>query len=108
MLDVKNILLSQDELERCMEFSQRSAPNQQAIEFGQRSTKARGTREIARDNLIGKIAEVAFSKMMRKTTALMCRWISTIIRADNGTTRMPLSMDSELMLREPEKADTGC
>lgn len=64
MLDVKNILLSQEELERCVEFSLRSAPNQQAVEFGQRSTKARGTREIARDNLIGKIAEAAFSKMM--------------------------------------------
>lgn len=66
MIDVKNILLSQDELARCMEFSQRSAPNQQAIEFGQRSTKARGTHEIARDNLIGKIAEVAFSKIMKE------------------------------------------
>ena len=66
MLDVKNIQLSQDELARCIEFSQRSAPNQQAIEFGQRSTKARSTREIARDNLIGKIAEVAFSKMMKE------------------------------------------
>ena len=51
---------------RCIEFSQRSAPNQQAIEFGQHSTKARSTREIARDNLIGKIAEVAFSKMMKE------------------------------------------
>lgn len=66
MLDVKNIRLSQDELARCIEFSQKSAPNQQAIEFGQRSTKARSTREIARDNLIGKIAEVAFSKMMKE------------------------------------------
>ena len=66
MLDVKNIRLSQAELVRCIEFSRKSAPNQQAIEFGQRTTKARGTREIARDNLIGKIAEVAFSKMMKE------------------------------------------
>lgn len=66
MLNVKNIQLSQDELTRCMEFSQRSAPNQQAVEFGQQSTLARSTREIARDNLIGKIAEVAFSKMMKE------------------------------------------
>lgn len=66
MIDVKNIRLSQDELARCIEFSQRSAPNQQAIEFGQRSTKARSNYEIARDNLIGKIAEVAFSKMMKE------------------------------------------
>lgn len=65
-MDVKKIRLTEDELDRCMEFSNRSAPNQQDIEFGQRSTKARSTREIARDNLIGKIAEVAFSKMMKE------------------------------------------
>ena len=66
MLNVKNIRLSQDELDRCIEFAQKSAPNQQAIEFGQRTTKPRGTCEIARDNLIGEIAEVAFSKMMKE------------------------------------------
>lgn len=66
MLDVKNIRLSQEELDRCIEFAKKSAPNQQAIEFGQRTTKPRGTNEIARDNLIGKIAEVAFSKMMKE------------------------------------------
>lgn len=66
MLNVKNIRLSHDELVRCIEFAQKSAPNQQAIEFGQRTTKPRSTREIARDNLIGKIAEVAFSKMMKE------------------------------------------
>ena len=66
MLNVKNIHLSQDELTQCIEFSQKSAANQQAVEFGQKSTKARSTSEIARDNLIGKIAEVAFSKMMKE------------------------------------------
>ena len=66
MLNVKNIRLTDDELKRCIEFSRTSAPNQQAIEFGQRTTQARGTGEIARDNLIGKIAEVAFSKMMKE------------------------------------------
>ena len=65
-MDVKKIQLSDQELNRCIEFSQKSAPNQQAIEFGQQTTKARGTHEIARDNLIGKIAEVAFSKMMKE------------------------------------------
>lgn len=44
----------------------RSASSQQAIEFGQHTTKARSVKEIARDNLIGKIAEVAFSKMMKE------------------------------------------
>ena len=70
MLDVKNIRLSQEELDRCIEFSKKSAPNQQAIEFGQRTTKPRGTNEIARDNLIGKIAEVAFSKMMKENYSI--------------------------------------
>lgn len=54
------------ELERCIEFSKNSAMNQQSIEFGQHDTKARGISEIARDNLIGKIAEVAFSTMMKE------------------------------------------
>lgn len=66
MVDVKNIVLSNDELIKCETFARTSAPNQQAIEFGQRTTKARDSKEIARDNLIGKIAEVAFSKMMKE------------------------------------------
>lgn len=33
-MDVKKIQLSDQELNRCIEFSQKSAPNQQAIEFG--------------------------------------------------------------------------
>ena len=55
---------------RCVEFSKRSAPNQQAIEFGQHTTKACSESEIARDNLIGKIAEVAFSKMMKENYSI--------------------------------------
>ena len=66
MLNVKDIRLTEEELAKCINFSSTSAPNQQAIEFGQRTTAARSSREIARDNLIGKIAEVAFSKMMRE------------------------------------------
>lgn len=66
MIDVFNIVLTDDELDKCREFSQISAASQQAIEFGQHTTKARSKSEIARDNLIGKIAEVAFSKMMKE------------------------------------------
>ena len=66
MIDVNNICLTGFELEKCREFSHISARSQQAIEFGQRTTKARSVDEIARDNLIGKIAEVAFSKMMKE------------------------------------------
>lgn len=64
MIDEKNIVLSEEEIDQCIEFSQRCALNQQAIEFGQKTTKARHTSEIARDNLIGKIAEVGFSKLL--------------------------------------------
>ena len=66
MVNVKHIALTSEQLEKCREFSKRSASSQQAIEFGQRTTKARSVKEIARDNLIGKIAEVAFSKMMKE------------------------------------------
>ncbi len=64
MINPKNITLSPEEMERCISFSNTSAKSQQAIEFGQKTTKARGVAEIARDNLIGKIAEVAFAKVM--------------------------------------------
>lgn len=66
MIDVLNFSLTDDELECCKEFSRVSAASQQAIEFGQYTTEARSEKEIARDNLIGKIAEVAFSKMMKE------------------------------------------
>jgi len=66
MIDVRNIFLTAEEMQRCRQFSKTSAVSQQAIEFGQHTTKARSEREIARDNLIGKIAEVAFSKMMKE------------------------------------------
>jgi hypothetical protein len=66
VLNVKNIVLTQQELQQCMEFSSKSAPTQQSIEFGQITTKARSTSEIARDNLIGKIAEIAFAKMLKE------------------------------------------
>lgn len=66
VIDVFNIVLTNAEMDKCREFSRISAASQQAIEFGQHTTKARSEKEIARDNLIGKIAEVAFSKMMKE------------------------------------------
>lgn len=38
---------------------------QQQIEFGQSDAAPRRIKEIGRDNLIGQIAEEAFSKMMK-------------------------------------------
>ena len=66
MVNVFHIELTDAEMDKCREFSRISAASQQAIEFGQHTTKARPEKEIARDNLIGKMAEVAFSKMMKE------------------------------------------
>lgn len=64
------IWLTEEELGRCGEFSLRCAEQQQQIEFGQSDTAPRGVAEIGRDNLIGKIAEVAFAKMLRERYGL--------------------------------------
>lgn len=61
-----NYILSEEDLNLCVEFSEQSAPTQQDIEFGQNDIKARDVKEIARDNLIGKIAEVAFKRIIEK------------------------------------------
>lgn len=66
MVNVFHIVLTDAEMDKCREFSRISAASQQAIEFGQHTTKARPEKETARDNLIGKMAEVAFSKMMKE------------------------------------------
>ena len=64
MVNAQNVVLSDAEIEKCLAFSKRSAETQQAIEFGQKTTSARKVEEIARDNMIGKMAEVAFAKIM--------------------------------------------
>lgn len=61
-----NFEISQEDLKKCKEFSIISSNTQQEIEFGQADTVPRSQQEISRDNLIGKIAEVAFAKMMIK------------------------------------------
>ena len=70
MINVKDIRLTPEELDQCIDFARRSAPTQQKIEFGSHDTKPRDPKEVARDNLIGKIAEVAFSKMMKANYGL--------------------------------------
>ena len=60
------IYLTEEELEKCREFSTKSALQQQEIEYGESATKPRPKEEIARDNLIGKIAEAAFRKMLKE------------------------------------------
>lgn len=66
MIDAKEIILTDAEINRCIDFSTQSAATQQAVEFGQHTTKERSTKEISRDTLIGKIAETAFSKLMKE------------------------------------------
>ena len=61
----KTITLTPEEMQKCVAFSEESAKSQQQIEFGQKDTKPRPVKEIARDNLIGKMAEVAVSRMLR-------------------------------------------
>ena len=61
-----NYTLSEKELNDCKEFAEQSAPTQQYIEFGQHDIRARDVNEIARDNLIGKIAEVAFKRIVEE------------------------------------------
>ena len=60
------IRLSDHEYEQCLVFAQTCALNQQRIEFGQSDTIPRATSEISRDNMIGKMAEVAFAKMLHE------------------------------------------
>lgn len=66
MINVRNIILIEEEMRKCREFSERCALNQQPIKFGERTTMPRPVQKIARDNLIGKIAETAFRKMMKE------------------------------------------
>lgn len=46
------------------DFAKKCARNQQQIEFGQADTEPRDKAEISRENLIGKMAEAAFAKML--------------------------------------------
>ena len=66
MIDPENIIITESELEECIRFARRSAPTQQDIEFGQHDIEPRAVEEVSRDTLIGKIAEVAFAKLMHE------------------------------------------
>lgn len=57
--------LTPEELKMCGEFSIECAKYQQKIEFGQSDTSPRDLGELARDILIGKLAEVAFAQLLK-------------------------------------------
>ena len=54
------------QLRECMDFAKISAFTQQGIEFGQHDTADRGVVETARDTMIGKVAEVGVSNLLRE------------------------------------------
>lgn len=62
--DRMEIFLRPAEIDQCIEFSDLSAATQQQIEYGETTTQKRSVKEIARDNLIGKLAEIAFQKFL--------------------------------------------
>ncbi len=66
MIDIKNVKLTDEELNKCIEFSSNSSKKQQKIEFGQEDTAPRKVKEVYSDTLAGKIAEVAFAKIIIK------------------------------------------
>ena len=66
------IRLTEDEIKRCKNFARESARTQQAIEFGNRNVPRRSEQEIARDNLIGKLAEVAFANFLEQEFRIHC------------------------------------
>ena len=66
MINPDRIRITEQELEQCIDFARRSAPIEQDIEFGQHDVVPRSVDEVSRDTIIGKIAEVAFAKIMHE------------------------------------------
>ena len=58
------VTLTEYEYALCDLFSKESAKTQQAVEFGQKRTKPRSVEEIARDTMIGKMAEAAVARVL--------------------------------------------
>lgn len=63
---MRKIQLTDYEYMMCVLFSEESARSQQKIEFGNKATAKRFNREIREDTLCGKMAEVAFARMLRE------------------------------------------
>jgi hypothetical protein len=67
------IFLTSEEVDKCCKFSVECAKYQQQIEFGQADTAPRGLAELARDILIGKLAEVAFARMLEENYKIVIK-----------------------------------
>lgn len=66
----RTIELTDYECKMISAFADETAKTQQAVEFGQRKSKPRGVKEIARDTEIGKMAEVGVAKMLKSDFGL--------------------------------------
>lgn len=62
----ESITLSEDVVQNCWKFSQECSSNQQPYEFGQKDSASRLEVEIARDNMIGKLGELAVQSMFSR------------------------------------------
>lgn len=62
--------LTESEYKRCEDFALESAKSQQRIEFGNSQTKERSVEDIAKDTIVGKMAEVAVVKFLREQYGL--------------------------------------
>jgi hypothetical protein len=58
------VSISQNDFERCRAFSEEMGRLNQAYEFNNATTARRPPSEVARDNLIGKVAECAVRKLL--------------------------------------------
>ena len=58
------VVIPKEKIEECWAFSRESAKSQQSFEFGVENSHHRPTDEIARDNMIGKLGEVAVQQLL--------------------------------------------
>lgn len=63
---MRTVSLTAYQMAICKLFSEESAKTQQQIEFGDARTKPRSAKEIARDNMIGKMAEAAVCNILHE------------------------------------------
>ena len=102
------IELTHEELNKCREFAYKSAQNQQSVEFGQSDTRPRSASEIGCDNSIGKIAEVAFAKMMLQEFGIKIELDFEYYPRGEWTIRIPLLTIGKSMLKGHIRAENGC
>ena len=61
-----HIVIPKEKVRECWAFSKECAKSQQSFEFGEANSHHRPADEIARDNMIGKLGEVALQQLFAK------------------------------------------